>query len=126
MTSQSYSKKVMELFMRPKNMGKIKDADGVGVVGNAVCGDVMKVYIKVKKNKIEDIKFETYGCASAIATSSMVTELAKGKSIEQAYKITKQDVADELGGLPPMKMHCSNLAADALRAAIDDYKKKVK
>ncbi|NYZ80138.1 Fe-S cluster assembly scaffold protein NifU [Candidatus Micrarchaeota archaeon] len=126
MVDQPYSKKVMELFLHPKNMGKIKDADGIGIVGNAVCGDVMKVYIKVKKNKIADIKFETYGCASAIATSSMITELAKGKTLEQAVKITKQDVADELGGLPPLKMHCSNLAADALRAAIDDYKKKVK
>lgn len=119
-----YSKKVMEHFLHPKNMGEIKDANGVGKVGNPVCGDVMWVYIKVKNNKIRDIKFKTLGCAAAIATSSMITELAKGRNLEKAEKITRDDVADKLGGLPPIKMHCSNLAAQALRKAIEDYKKK--
>lgn len=124
-----YSKKVMEYFKHPKNVGKIKDADGLGKVGNPICGDIMYVYIKVAKNKkgqeiIKDIKFQTLGCAAAIATSSMITELAKGKTLEHAMKITRNDVADALKGLPPIKMHCSNLAADALRAAIKDYKKK--
>ena len=126
MTEQPYSKKVMELFTNPKNVGKIEDADGIGEVGNLHCGDIMKLYIKVKDNKIIDIKFETYGCASAIATSSMITEMAKGKTLEEAVKITNEDVADELGGLPAIKFHCSNLAADALKAAIEDYKRKQK
>lgn len=123
-----YSKKVLEHFTRPHNQGVLKDADGVGSVGNPQCGDIMKIYIKVKNAKkkevIEDIKFETLGCASAIATSSMVTDLAKGKTLEEAQKITRADVADALEGLPPIKMHCSNLAADALHEAIKNYKKK--
>lgn len=124
MTSQPYSKKVMEMFTNPKNKGEIKDADGIGEVGNPVCGDVMKVYIKVENNIIKDIKFQTYGCASAIATSSMITEMAKGKTLEEAMKITKQDIVDQLGGLPPIKVHCSALADEALHAAIKDYKNK--
>lgn len=119
-----YSEKVMEHFRNPRNMGEIKDADGVGTVGNPVCGDMMTIYIKVKDNRIEDIKFKTFGCGAAIATSSMITELAKGKALEEALKITRKDVADALEGLPPVKMHCSNLAADALKAAIEDYYQK--
>jgi len=121
-----YSEKVMDHFKNPRNMGNIKDPDGVGEVGNPICGDIMKLYIKVKDNKLIDIKFETLGCGAAIATSSMITEMAKGKNLEEAMKITRQDVADELGGLPPIKMHCSNLAADALKKAIEDYKNKQK
>jgi len=119
-----YSDKVIEHFRNPKNMGRIEDADGVGEVGNPVCGDLMKIYIKVKDGKIEDVKFETFGCAAAIATSSMVTELAKGKSIKEAMKISRDDVAKELDGLPPIKMHCSNLASDGLKEAIKDYLSK--
>lgn len=119
-----YTDKVMEHFRNPRNMGEIADADGVGTVGNPVCGDLMTMYIKVKENRIVDIKFKTYGCGAAIATSSMTTELAKGKTLEEAMKITRASVADSLGGLPPIKMHCSNLAADALHAAIEDYKQK--
>jgi len=107
-------------------MGEIPDAEGVGTVGNPVCGDLMTMYIKVKDNRIEDIKFKTYGCGAAIATSSMTTELAKGKTLEEAMKITRASVADSLGGLPKVKMHCSNLAADALHAAIEDYREKTK
>ncbi len=114
----------MDHFMNPRNMGEIADADGVGTVGNPVCGDLMTVYIKIKDSKLEDVKFKTFGCGAAIATSSMITELAKGKTIEEALKITRGDVADSLGGLPSVKMHCSNLAADALHAAIEDYKKR--
>jgi len=121
-----YSQKVMEHFKNPRNMGEIPDADGVGTVGNPVCGDLMTIYIKVKDNRLEDIKFKTFGCGSAIATSSMITELAKGKTLEEGMKISRGNVADELGGLPPVKMHCSNLAADALHAAIEDYYKKQK
>ncbi|MBD3300204.1 MAG: Fe-S cluster assembly scaffold protein NifU [Candidatus Moranbacteria bacterium] len=125
-----YSKKVMDHFMHPRNLGEIKNPDGVGPVGNPVCGDVMKLYIKVKKNKdkeiINEIKFQTLGCGSAIATSSMITELAKGKSLQQAQKITNQMVAKQLDGLPPEKMHCSNLAADALQKAIKDYQQSKK
>ena len=121
-----YSKKVMEHFLNPRNMGKLDDPDGVGTAGNPICGDTMTIYIKVKNNRIVDIKFQTFGCAAAIATSSMITELAKGKTIEEAEKITRDDVADALEGLPPIKMHCSNLAADALKAAIEDYKKRKK
>jgi len=121
-----YSKKVMEHFLNPRNMGKIDDPDGVGTAGNPICGDTMTIYIKVKNNRIVDIKFQTFGCAAAIATSSMITELAKGKTIEEAEEITRDDVADALEGLPPIKMHCSNLAADALKAAIEDYKKRKK
>jgi nitrogen fixation NifU-like protein len=119
-----YSDKVMDHFKNPRNVGEIKDADGVGTVGNPVCGDMMTMYIKVKGGKIADIKFKTYGCGAAIATSSMTTELAMGKTIEEAEKITRQSVADALDGLPPVKMHCSNLASDALIEAIKDYKKK--
>jgi nitrogen fixation protein NifU and related proteins len=120
-----YSEKVMDHFSKPRNVGEIEDADGVGTVGNPVCGDLMTIYIKVKDNVIKDVKFKTFGCGAAIATSSMVTELAMGKTIEEALEITRNDVANELEGLPPVKMHCSNLAADALHAAIDDYKKKL-
>jgi len=123
-----YSKKVLDHFTRPHNQGVIKNPDGVGSVGNPQCGDIMKIYIKVKKNKagevIDDIKFETLGCASAIATSSMITDLAKGKTLVEAEKISRNDVADALEGLPPIKMHCSNLASDALREAIMNYRNK--
>lgn len=121
-----YSKKVMDHFKNPRNMGEIPDADGVGTVGNPVCGDLMTISIKVKDNRLADIKFKTFGCGSAIATSSMITELAKGKTLDEGMRITRTDVADSLGGLPPVKMHCSNLAADALHAAIEDYRKKHK
>ncbi len=132
---EEYTDKVMSYFTNPKNMGKIENADGVGKVGNPTCGDILIVYIKVGKRRekdgkeeeyIKDIKFQTLGCAAAIATSSMITEIAKNKTLDEAMKITRNDVADELGGLPPIKMHCSNLAADALHKAIDDYLKKRK
>ena len=119
-----YSEKVMDHFQNPRNVGEIEDASGVGTEGNPTCGDLMTIYIKVEDNIITDIKFKTFGCGAAIATSSMITEMAVGKTIEEALKITRNDVADELEGLPPVKMHCSNLAADALRAAIADYKMK--
>ena len=119
--SGMYSDKVMEHFRNPKNMGEMKDADATGTVGNPVCGDVMTIYIRVKDNKIDDIKFQTFGCAAAISTSSMITELAKGKTLDEAMKITRDDVANELDGLPPIKMHCSNLATDALHDAIKNY-----
>jgi len=119
-----YNEKVMEHFKNPRNVGELEHADGVGQVGNPVCGDVMKIFIKVKNRKISDIKFKTYGCVSAIATTSMLTEMAKGKTLKEAKKITRDDVAEALGGLPPIKMHCSNLAADALRKAIEDYENK--
>lgn len=127
MKSTQYSDKVMDHFKNPRNVGEIEDADGVGKVGNPVCGDLMWIYIKVGKNDkgeeiIDDIKFKTFGCGSAVSTSSMVTEMAKGMTLDDAYKITRQDVAEELDGLPPIKMHCSNLAADALQAAIDNYR----
>ncbi|HRS42361.1 MAG TPA: iron-sulfur cluster assembly scaffold protein [Candidatus Diapherotrites archaeon] len=126
---ENYSKKVMENFLNPKNMGEIKNADGIGKVGSPLCGDIMYIYIKVSKDKngkeiIKDIKFKTLGCAAAIATSSMITELAKGKALDVAFNITRADVASSLDGLPPIKMHCSNLAADALKAAINDYYSK--
>jgi nitrogen fixation NifU-like protein len=120
-----YSEKVLDHFRNPRNVGELENADGVGTVGNPVCGDMMSIYIKVKDNSIEDIKFKTFGCGAAIATTSMTTELAKGKTLDEAIKITREQVADELGGLPPVKMHCSNLAADALHEAIKDYKKKI-
>jgi len=121
-----YSEKVMDHFSNPRNVGEISDADGIGQVGNAVCGDIMKIYIKVKKDRIEDIKFKTFGCGAAIATSSMVTEMVKGKTIKEALQLSNKDVAKALDGLPPIKMHCSNLAADALHEAIKDYKQKIK
>lgn len=121
-----YTEKVLDHFRNPRNMGEIKDADGIGTVGNPSCGDIMTIYIKVKDEKIEDIKFKTYGCAAAIASTSIATEIVKGKALDEAYKLTRDDVAKELGGLPAVKMHCSNLAADALREAIDDYRKKKK
>ena len=122
----NYSKKVLKEFMHPKNMGKIKNPDGVGRVGNPLCGDIMWVYIKVDKktNKIKDIKFKTFGCAAAIATSSMITQLAKGKKLKDAEKISINEIANSLKGLPPIKMHCSALATEALREAIKDYKSK--
>jgi nitrogen fixation NifU-like protein len=126
-----YSKKVIQHFTHPHNQGKIKNPSGVGVVGNPVCGDIMRLYIKVAKNKkgqdfIKDIKFETLGCGAAIATSSMITDLAKGKKLNEATRLSRGDIAENLGGLPPAKMHCSNLAADALHRAIEDYRKKKK
>jgi len=125
MAQIGYSKKVMDHFMNPRNVGVIDDADGYGKVGNPVCGDLMEIFIKVKGERINDIKFRTFGCGSAIAVSSMVTEMAKGKLLDEAMKITRKDVADELDGLPPQKMHCSNLGADALHAAIQDYWLKI-
>jgi len=119
-----YSQKVVDHFTSPHNQGRMENPDGVGKVGNPVCGDVMHIYIKVKDDVLEDVTWETMGCAAAIATSSMVTELAKGKTLEEAEKITRNDVADALEGLPAIKMHCSNLAADGLKKAIEDYKKK--
>ena len=116
-----YSEIVMEHFKNPRNVGKIEDADGIGEVGNPVCGDMMTITLKVKDHRIEDIKFETFGCGAAIAVSSMVTEMAKGKPLEEAMKITNKSVADKLGGLPKNKLHCSNLGADALHQAIMDY-----
>lgn len=125
MAQVGYSKKVMEHFMNPRNVGVIENSDGYGKVGNPVCGDLMEIFIKVKNDKIDDIKFRTFGCGSAIAVSSMVTEMAKGKTLEEAMKITRGDVATELEGLPPQKMHCSNLGADALHSAIKDYWMKI-
>lgn len=116
-----YSEKVMEHFKNPRNVGVIEDADGVGEVGNPICGDVMKFYIKVKDNRLIDIKFQTFGCGAAIAVSSMISEMAKGKTIEEGLKITNKDVAEELDGLPKNKLHCSNLGADALHEAIKNY-----
>ncbi len=132
MKSTEYTELVMDHFRNPRNVGEIEDADGKGQVGNPVCGDLMLISIKIAKGDkdeediIEDIKFKTFGCGSAVATSSMVTTMAKGMKVDDAYNITRQDVADKLGGLPPIKMHCSNLAADALQAAIDNYRKKSK
>ncbi|MBQ1610009.1 Fe-S cluster assembly scaffold protein NifU [Candidatus Ruminimicrobiellum ovillum] len=120
-----YSEKVMDHFANPRNVGEIKDASGVGEVGNPVCGDMMKFYIKVENNIIKDVKFKTFGCGAAIAVSSMVSEMAMGKTIEEALALTNEAVAKELGGLPPNKMHCSNLGADALHKAIEDYKQKL-
>jgi len=128
---QKYSKLVIQHFTKPHNQGVIKNADGVGTVGNPKCGDIMRMYIKIAKNKtgeeiIKDIKFETLGCGAAISTSSMATDLAKGMTVAEALKITNKQVAEQLGGLPKMKLHCSNLAADALHEAIADYRKKNK
>jgi len=119
-----YNEKVIEHFKNPKNVGEIKDADGVGEVGNPVCGDMMTFYIKVEKNKLIDIKYKTFGCVAAIAVSSMISEMAIGKTIDEVLEISNKMVAEALGGLPPNKYHCSNLGADALKAAIEDYKKK--
>ncbi len=121
-----YSEKVMDHFTNPRNVGVMEDADGIGEEGNPVCGDAMKIFIKVKDDVITDVKFKTFGCASAIAVSSMVTEVAMGMTIEEASKITKASLAEALDGLPPQKMHCSNLGADALHKAIEDYKSKQK
>ena len=119
-----YSEKVMDHFSNPRNVGEIEDADGVGEVGNPVCGDMMTIHIKVDDGKLADIKFKTFGCGAAIATSSMITEMAMGMTIEEALEITRDSVADALDGLPPVKLHCSNLAADGLHAAIEDYLSK--
>jgi len=119
-----YSQKVMEHFRNPRNVGEMENPDGIGHVGNPVCGDIMELYIKVKDDTIIDARFKTFGCGAAIATSSMVTEMVKGKSIKEALEISNRAVAEALGGLPPVKMHCSVLAEEALRSAIDDYLKK--
>ena len=119
-----YSAKVMEHFANPHNVGEIPDANGVGEVGNAKCGDIMKIFLKVENGIIEDVKFQTFGCGAAIATSSMVTEMVKGKTLEEALAVSNAAVAEALDGLPPVKMHCSNLAADAVHAAIKDYMEK--
>jgi nitrogen fixation NifU-like protein len=119
-----YSEKVMDHFMNPRNVGEIKDADGIGEEGNPICGDMMTFYIKVKDNRLEDVKFQTFGCGAAVAVSSMVSEMAKGKTLEEAVKITPSLVAQELEGLPKNKYHCSNLGAQALRKAIRDYAQK--
>ena len=119
-----YSDKVMDHFLKPRNLGVIEDADGVGEVGNAKCGDIMKMYLKIDDDIITDVKFETFGCASAIASSSMATELIKGASVEDAMKLTNKAVAEALDGLPAYKMHCSVLAEEAIQAALEDYKSK--
>ena len=119
-----YNQTVMEHFMNPRNMGDIKDADGVGEVGAAACGDIMKISLKIKDGKIEDARFKTFGCGSAIASSSMATELIKGRTIDEALSFSNQEVVDALGGLPPVKIHCSVLAEEALKAALEDYLKK--
>ncbi len=121
-----YSEKVMEHFKNPRNVGEIENPDGVGQVGNPVCGDIMELYIRVNEGIITDAKFKTFGCGAAIATSSMVTELVKGKSVEEALKISNRAVAEALGGLPPVKMHCSVLAEEALKSALEDYLSKSK
>jgi nitrogen fixation NifU-like protein len=119
-----YSQKVMEHFMDPHNMGDMPDANGVGTVGNPVCGDVMKIYLKIEDNRIVDARFKTFGCGAAIATSSMITDLVKGKTIEEAMAVTNKAVAEALDGLPPIKMHCSVLAEEGVRAAIEDYRSR--
>ncbi len=118
-----YSEKVMDHFMNPRNVGEIEDPDGIGEVGNPACGDIMNFTIKVENDRIVDLKFKTFGCGAAIAVSSMISEMAKGKTLDEALKITNRDVANELEGLPKNKLHCSNLGADALRAAIESYRK---
>jgi nitrogen fixation NifU-like protein len=119
-----YSDKVLDHFYNPRNVGEIEDADGIGEVGNPICGDIMKLFIKISDRKIVDAKFKTFGCGAAVATSSMLTEMIIGQPIDEAIKISNDTVAEALGGLPPHKMHCSVLAADALKAAIADYEKK--
>jgi len=121
-----YSDKVMDHFTNPRNVGDMEDADGVGQEGNPTCGDAMKIYIKVKNDHIVDAKFKTFGCGAAIAVSSMVTEMVKGKTLDEALAISKEAVANELGGLPPQKMHCSMLGSDALKKAIEDYRSKLR
>lgn len=120
----AYSEKVIQYFMNPVNVGEMESPDGVGEVGNPKCGDVMKIYLRIRDDVIEDIKFQTFGCAAAIATSSMVTEMVKGKTIQEALKVTNKDVAEALGGLPPEKIHCSLLAEQGIKAAIEDYLRK--
>ena len=120
-----YSEKVMDHFRNPRNLGVIEDADGVGQVGNAKCGDIMKIYLKIEDGRIDDVKFETFGCGSAIASSSMATELIKGKPISEAMALTNKAVAEALDGLPPHKMHCSVLAEEAIKAALEDYQQKL-
>ncbi|MCX8022660.1 MAG: Fe-S cluster assembly scaffold protein NifU [Syntrophorhabdaceae bacterium] len=124
MAKGPYSDIVMDHFMNPRNMGEIEDADGVGEVGNPACGDMMKLYLKIEGDRIVDAKFKTFGCGAAIASSSMTTELIKGKTIDEALKLSNEAVSEALGGLPPAKRHCSVLAEDALRLALEDYKKK--
>lgn len=119
-----YTEKVMDHFQNPRNMGKIDNPSAVGEVGNATCGDIMRIYLDIENDVVKDVKFQTYGCGAAIATTSIMTELVKGKTLEEALKITNANVAEELGGLPPVKMHCSNLAADAFQAAVENYKNK--
>ena len=126
MAYEGYSEKMMDHFANPRNVGEIPDASGVGNVGNPVCGDIMRMYIKVDGDRIVDAKFKTFGCGAAIATSSMVTELVKGKTVDEALKISNHAVADALGGLPPKKLHCSVLAEQGLRSAIHDYQSKIK
>ncbi|MDD5569260.1 MAG: iron-sulfur cluster assembly scaffold protein [Candidatus Pacebacteria bacterium] len=121
-----YSEKVLEHFKKPHNQGEIKNADAVGEVGNPVCGDVMKIYIKMEKDVIKDVKFETLGCAAAIAVSSALTDMVKNKTIDEALKITKDQIVEDLGGLPPVKVHCSMLGVEALHQAIENYKKNIK
>ncbi len=120
-----YSEKVLEHYQNPRNLGEIENADGVGMVGNPVCGDMMKITIKVRDDRIEDVKFKTFGCGAAIATTSMVTELVKGKMLEEALRVTNQDVVEALDGLPPVKVHCSLLAEEAIKAAIEDYRDRM-
>ncbi|MBR2303356.1 MAG: Fe-S cluster assembly scaffold protein NifU [Clostridia bacterium] len=124
--SNGYNEKVIEVFSNPKNVGKIDNADGVGTVGNATCGDIMKIYLKIKNNIIVDAKFQTFGCAAAIATSSTATEMIIGKTVDEAERLTNADVVENLGGLPAQKMHCSVLAEEAIREAIKDYRAKQK
>jgi nitrogen fixation NifU-like protein len=119
-----YSDKVLDHYQNPRNVGEIEDADGVGTVGNPVCGDMMRITIRVRDDRIEDVRFKTFGCGAAIATTSMVTELVKGRTLEEALQITNRDVAEALDGLPPIKMHCSLLAEEAIKAAIEDYRDK--
>lgn len=119
-----YSEKVMDHFTSPRNMGELPDANGVGQVGNAKCGDIMKIYLKIEDNIITDARFKTFGCGAAVATSSMATELVKGKSVEEALELSKKAVAEALDGLPPQKMHCSVLAEEGIKAAIEDYRVK--
>lgn len=124
MASGPYSAKVMDHFMNPRNVGEIEDASGVGEVGNPACGDMMRLYLKVEGGKVVDAKFRTFGCGAAIASSSMLTEMIKGRTIQEAEEITNQHVADALDGLPPVKIHCSVMAEEAVKAALEDYRKK--